>query len=940
MAKEASKQKPSLPQIDVRKLMFFLGGILLGYLVMYIYFEPARKANNVLNQSDILQVRGMSKEIHDFRDANDGEETLWTSRMFGGMPTYQIDARYPNNLLYKLNTIIKLGLPHPAGHMFLLFLGMYILLIVFRVDPWVAAAGGLAYAFSSYFFIAMEAGHNAKINALGYAPMVLAGITLTYRGRLILGGALFSLAMGLELLANHFQITYYLIFIVLAMVISELAMSVRWQNRLILLGLLLVPVIWMIDPCNDLQTVWLLVAFLSLVAPLGVEFVMNLGDGGWSSPNFARARQFILGSVVLLIGGGIAVAPNLGRLYTTSEYKNDTMRGGVILENANHCSGGQAAIGQETDPDDCGRTGGLKKPYAYNWSYGVGETFTLITPFYMGDASMVDVGTDSESYKELSTMAGPQQAAQMVQRWPMYFGEQPFTSGPVYIGASIFFLFVLGLLIVNNRYRWWLLGATILGILLSWGKNWQWFSDLFFDHFPLYNNFRAVSMTLVIAEITMPILGALALHKVLMSSPEKRDKLKTNILIAGGVSVALLLIVLVYQSVAGEFFNPLKDGSTLDRIAQGNPQVKNRLQAALIDDRSSLFMAGMLRSIGLVIGVAGALFVYLQFIQKQFEKTNPWVGRLAVGVVVLGIFLLDLVPIAKRYIDDDNFVNKRQFMSPHNPDQADLELLADPDPNFRVLSFERDPWNDAFTSYHHKSIGGYHAAKFRRYQDLIDCHLDSERGALLTGLQSGSYDQALQKTNVLNMLNMKYVMVPTQSGLRNLQNQYRYGNAWGVENIKSVKSNIDEIDALGEVDLKKTAVVHEDFQAQINGFTPNLDPGLTIAIASYKPNHIVYNYNAPGGQEQLVVFSEIFYQKGWQAYVDGQPTDHFRVNYVLRGARIPGGKHSVEFKFEPQSYATGEQIGLVGSILLIVVVAGAGALWFLGRLKDPVDPEI
>lgn len=940
MSTESPKSKFSPPEINVRKLLLSLGGIVLGYIVMYLYFQPAMKSNTVLNQPDILSVRGMSKEIHDFRDQNKGEETLWTSRMFGGMPTYQIDARYPSNLLYKLNTAIKLGLPHPAGHMFLLFLGMYVLLLAFRVDPWVAAAGGLAYAFSSYFFIAMEAGHNAKINALGYAPAVLAGIVMVYRGRLLMGGAVFALAMGMELLANHFQITYYLLFIVLALVISELAMAVRLQNRFILLGLLLVPLIWAVDPCNNLNSVWIGISLLVMIAPLAVEFIMNLSDGGWKAPGFARARQFILGSLVLLIAGGIAVAPNLGRLYTTAEYKSDTMRGGVVLEEANHCTGGQAAIGSEEDAGDCGASGGLKKPYAYNWSYGVSETFTLITPFYKGDGSSVDIGTDSETYNVLASVTSPGNAQQMVTRWPMYFGTQPVTSGPVYIGASVFFLFILGLLLVNDRYRWWLFGATVIGIFLSWGKNWQWFSDLFFDHFPLYNNFRAVSMLLVIAEITMPILAALALHKVLTNRKLDKKKLKTQIFIAGGVAAGILLILLAYQMVAGEFFNPEKDGRTLDQIAQGNMPLKNRLQAALIDDRSSLFMNGMLRSIGLVIAVAASMFVYVEYVRDKVDEAQRWAAQMGFGILVAGIFLIDLVPIAQRYISEDDFLPKRQFMAPHNPSQVDLEILQDPDPNYRVLNLGRDPWNDAFTSYHHKSIGGYHAAKFRRYQDLIDCHLDAERRAIIGGLQSGSYDAALKNAKAMNMMNLKYMMVPTNNGTTKLQNPHRYGNAWAVQNVKVVNSNIEEIDGIKAEDLQKTALVHKNFQDKINGFQASPDPGLTIRVTSFKPNHIEYDYNAPGGKEQLVVFSEIYYAKGWQAYVDGSPVDHFRANYVLRAARIPGGKHKVEFKFEPDSYATGESIGLVGSILVVLVVLGVGGLWFLGRLKKPIDPEI
>lgn len=937
----------SSKKFDARKLLFYLAFIALGYVVMVAYFQPAFVKKNVLYQSDILQVKGMSKEIHDFRKKNKGEETLWTSRMFGGMPTYQIDARYHNNFLSYLDRGLKLGLPHPAGNMFLLFLGMFILLWAFRLDPWIAAVGALAYAFSSYFFVAMEAGHNAKINALGYAPAVIAGIVLAYRGRILLGGAVFALAMGMELYANHFQITYYLIFLVLSVVISELAMSIKPTNRFALLGLLLIPLIWIVDPCNDYQMVWIGIGLLTLLAPLVLEFVQNLGGGGWNAPGFVRTKRFVMASLVLLAGGLLAGAPNLGRLYTTQEYKADTMRGGLVLESSTHCKGGQAAISASdtTNTGDCERSGGLKKPYAYNWSYGVAETWTLVNPYYMGDASGAKLSESSETHDILSRKFGAKAADQIVGSWPLYFGPQPLTSGPVYVGAAVFFLFILGLILVNDRYRWWLLAATLLSIMLSWGKNWQWFSDLFFDHFPLYNNFRAVSMTLVIAELTMPILAALAVHKVLKNQAFEPKKLERFILIAGGTAVGILLILLVLKPGTNDFFIEGKDSATLGSYLRrlgvpADPAFQTELEGALIADRSSMFTNGMLRSIGLIIAAAGILFGYVRFIKPRFQGAKVWQGHLLVGAALILVMLVDLVPIAQRYIDNDSFVKRTEFMKPYNPSQVDNELLADRDPNFRVLNLSRDPWNDAFTAYYHKSIGGYHAAKFRRYQDLIDCHLDAEKNAIINGLQTGQIDPALQSAKAMNMMNLKYLIVPTNQGNQKVANPHRYGNAWTVQNVEMVKSNIDEIDGISKFDPKTTAVVHENWSNQLQGFSPSPDPAATIRISSYKPNHIVYDFNAPGGKEQLVVFSEIFYNKGWKATIDGAPAEHFRADYVLRAMRVPGGQHSIEFVFEPDSYKTGEMIGLIGSILLFLAIAGVGFLAYRGKLSAPIEPNI
>lgn len=943
---EKSPGKPVSPsKFDTRKLLTYLAGIAFGLAVMAMYFQPAFPERMVLNQSDILQVKGMSKEIVDHRK-REKDEPLWTSRMFGGMPTYQINTAYPNNLLKKVDKAMKLGLPHPAGHMFLLFVGMFVLLWSMRLDPLLCVAGALAYAFSTYFFAAMEAGHNGKINALGYAPMVLAGIMLIYRGKLWSGAGLFTFALGMQLYANHFQITYYLLFMVLALAISELAMSVSFKNRLPLLGLFAVPVIWMVDPTNNLKYVWIGLSILLLLTPLVLEFLKHMKDGGWNAPGFARTRTFVLASLLLLGGGVVAMAPNLGRLYTTQEYAKDTMRGGHQLEDPQHCKGGSG----NSAPS---KGGGLTKSYAYNWSYGVGETFTLITPFYMGNGSASNIGEDSETYDLLSKNVQRNYAKSFVKQWPTYYGAQPSTSGPVYVGAVIFFLFVLGLLIVGDKYRWWLLAATVLSIFLSWGKNWQFFSDLFFDHFPMYSSFRAVSMTLVIAEIAMPILALLALHKVLNHRGEwTTERILKNVYIAAGSAIGLLLIALVLQpGIPDGFYIPtdLANGIAGDEyrigrffggMEQAPKQLLDQLTSALAEDRSAMLTGSIFRSIGFIAASAGLLFVYFKFIKERFQGAQAWTGKAIVAVGILALILLDLVPINQNYISEESFVTKTKFMEPYNPTPADNQILADKDPNFRVLNLGRDPWNDAFTSYYHKSIGGYHAAKFRRYNDMIYCYLDNEKRAILTGLQNRKPMEALQTIPAMNMLNLKYVMYPTNKGPQVLENPFSYGDAWLVQDFKVVAKNTEEIDAVGQVDLRKTAVVNDEFQDKVSGFKPAFDSSATIRLTSFKANKVTYDFNAPPGKEQLAVFSEIYYDKGWNAYIDGQSAPHFRANYVLRAMRIPGGKHSIEFRFEPQSYATGESIGLIGSLLLMALVIGAVYMDFKSETTQEQDAQI
>ncbi len=960
MAKQPEVKKSgssSSKHINLLTVFITVACVAFGAIVLSVYFKPAFKNKMVLFQPDISQVRGMGHEMSEHRDRKK-EEALWTSRMFGGMPAYQISVLYGNNWLSHIQNLIHFIFPHPVAWFFVLFIGMFVLLMAIRLDPWVAVIGAIAYSFSTYFMVAMEAGHNSKIMALGYAPAVLGGMIMTYRGRWFLGGIIFTLALGLELYANHFQITFYLLFIIIALLISEVARIVRPLHALFLLGLLLVPVIWLIDPCNNLKYLWMGIALLSFTVPLVLQFITEIPKGGWDSPGFKPARNFLIASLILVVGGLLAITPNLGRLYTTLEYKTDTMRGGKILEEENHCKYGQSAMNSAADIDKngCGNSGGLKKPYAYSWSYGIAETFTLLNPFYMGEASSVRLGEKTDTYQTLAQIYGPQGAAQMSQRWPMYYGDQPSTSGPVYVGAVIFFLFILGMLTVNNRYRWWLFGATVLSILLSWGKNWQIFSDLFFDHFPLYNSFRAVSMTLVIAEITMPVLAALAIHKFLKNNKENLKATETFLFIATGISLAIFLVLMVTKPGTSNFI-AVSDAGLMSQLGLNeNIALKNQLQAAMISDRASSFQFGMLRGMGLIILTGGLMLGYLRFLRPAFGK-KPILGQAILSGSILIVVMIDLIPVNLHYINHENFVSERQFKETYdltldrNPEKARpyIEMLGDPEPGFRVLNTTRSTWNEAYTSYHFRSIGGYHAAKFRRYQDLIDCYLDREKNELLSRLSTKgtTIDAVFRSAKAMNMLNLKYVIARGQTPQGQeahikIENPLRFGPAWVVQNYAVKESNIDELDGIAKVDPRATAVIHKEFNDQLNGFNPEFDPSATIVVTEYLPNYIKYQFNAPSGSEQMVVFSEIYYKKGWNMYLDGAktPTPHFRANYVLRAARIPGGQHAIEFKFEPQSYKTGERIGLIGSILLFLAIAGVGFLSFRNKLKKDTDPEI
>ncbi|MEM7038303.1 MAG: hypothetical protein AAF570_15065, partial [Bacteroidota bacterium] len=626
--KPVKSQDSLLPEGWQQKAIASLVVIITGLIIIFSYFGDGPKKNNVLMQQDILQHRGAAKEIMDFRKKTKGEEALWTSRVFSGMPAFQISTRYPNNLFKTVDDVLKLrdfGVAHPIGHFFVLFLGMFVLLLTLKIDPVIAAVGAFGFLMSSYFFIVMEAGHNSKVSAISYTPLVIAGILMIYRGRYWMGAALTAFFMGLEINANHFQITYYMMFIVGCFVVSEYFRSVSNGPKAVL-GILLgtIPLLW-IAAVPSIG--WMGVVLLVYLMPMSYELFMasKSGDlpqgsigkvvvdglikGKEIGGNVVKLRKFHIASGIAIFAMIMAMLPNLGRLTTTNEYAKETIRGGTVLDKP---------------LENMKAKEGLTSDYAYQWSYGVGETFTLLNPNYMGGASNSDVGEDSETHDILTKAVGKSVADQLVKAWPTYYGTQPFTSGPVYVGAIICFLFVLGLIVVPGRYRWWLLAATILGITLSWGKNWIFYSDLFFNNFPLYNRFRAVSMMLVIAEITMPILAALGLYYI-FQNPRKLsdDKIIRYIGIAAGVTVGIALILVVSPIGVNDFATEA-DGARIGNMLRRagmqspDPRLVAQLSDALVTDRQALYSSGMMNGIVYILLAAGACFGYVNFIKERF----------------------------------------------------------------------------------------------------------------------------------------------------------------------------------------------------------------------------------------------------------------------------------------------------------------------------------
>ena len=819
-----------------KSILPYLTAILIFIFLSIIYFNPLLEGKKLI-QGDIQHYKGMSKEISDFREKT-GEEALWTNSMFGGMPAYQISVKYKSNISNYLDKIFQLNLPRPASYLFLYFLGFFILLLVLDVDPWLSIIGAIAFAFSSYFFIILQAGHNSKAHAIAYMAPVLAGIILCFKQKRLLGGLTFALFLSLELKAGHPQITYYLLFIIIIYGIAELINTIKNKNY----------------------------------------------------------NSFLKSFGLLLIAGIIAIGTNITSLWSTYEYGKETIRGKSELT---------------FNKDN--KTSGLDKDYATAWSYGRAETMTLLIPDFMGGASNGELSENSNTYKTLLNKGVPaNDAKQYIKQLPLYWGSQPFTSGPVYVGAILCFLFLLGFFITKGRFKWWILAATILSILLAWGHNFMPFTDFFLNYIPFYNKFRTVSMILVIAEFTIPLFAIYTLKKIFDTDYDKKQLLKylkISFYIIGGIT-------LIFAIFPGAFFS-FSSPNDARYIASGYPPW---FIDAIKLDRKSLLSYDAFRSFIFIL--LGFICIWA-FVAGKLKKKYAY---LTLGL----LFIFDLWPVDKRYLNNKKingqyaqWESKRKNKNPFKLSNADKEILKDKSLDYRVLNLSVNTFNDASTSYFHKSIGGYHGAKLRRYQDLIDYQISPEINTFKKTLSNkpdfNSLDLSLSKLSVLNMLNTKYIILNPKA--QPLLNSHALGNAWFIKNIKFVNTADEEITALKNFNPAKTAIVNKKFSKYIKNIPNTFDSTAYIKLTDYKPNHLIYNYKT--SKKQAVVFSEIYYDKGWNAYVDGEKTPYFRANYILRAMVLPQGNHKVEFKFEPQVYNVGEKISFVSSTILALLLLGA-----------------
>ena len=828
-----------MKNINLKAVLPIIAGIVIFIALTFGYFTPLTKGK-VIVQSDMVQNKGMAKEVNDFREKYNSEP-LWTNSMFGGMPAYQIAIRYPANLVTPLRNVFMLWFPTPANMVFSYMLGFFILLLVLKVDKWLSIIGSIGFGFSAFFFIIIDAGHNTQALAIGYMAPVFAGVILVCRGKYLLGAAVTGLFMALELLCNHPQIAYYLVLFLMIYVIFEWVARIKQKQ------------------------------YMDIVKSLAIFIIVGI----------------------------LAVGCNITNLWNTYEYAKTTIRGPSELT---------AASGKEKS----NQTSGLDIDYATQWSMGKSETMTLMIPGFKGRSSSIGLTENKTVMKELQGM-NPE-IAKNIAKQGQYWGDQPFTTSP-YSGAIIVFLFVLGLFIVQGRMKWALLVITIFSITLSWGSNMMWLTEFFFNHFPGYNKFRAVSMILVLAEVAIPILAVLTLDKIL-KTPDLFKQKVTLAFIKKEISVQNVFFISFALTGGLSLLYYLMPGALTDFFsARENSQITqfNEATDALQKVREIIFKGEAIRSFMFITLSAVAIWVY----SKGIINKNILIP--ALGLLIL----FDLAMVDKSYLNDKNFSSKKEALNPYPATTADLAILEDKDPDYRVLNIGVNTFNEASTSYYHKSIGGYHAAKLRRYQELIDAHIQNSIQDIITTLKTTPTDSAIRSTfarqGVLNMLNMRYLIYNVEAPP--IQNRYALGNAWFVNEIKLVKNADEELEAIGKVNPRTTIVVDERYKTEVDGFSPKQDASATIKLTDYKANDLTYEANA--SSEQLAVFSEIYYKDGWNAYVDGQLKPHFSADWVLRAMRVPAGKHTIEFKFEPTRYFTAEKISLASCLLLFGFIGGS-----------------
>ena len=812
--------------------------VLVFAIISFAYFLVPVTQGKILFQHDASAGVGSAQELTEYQNRT-GETTRWTNSIFGGMPTYQMSPSYQStDGLSQVMNAYHLWLPDTVWFLFAYLLGFYILLRAFDFRQTLAALGSIMWAFSSYFLIIIAAGHLWKVMALAYLPPMIAGIVLAYRGRYLSGFIVTALFTAFEIKANHVQMTYYYLFVILFMVIAYLVKAVREK----------------------------------------------------------QLTGFMKSTGVVAAAAVIGIAINLSSLYHTWQYQKESMRGKSELVKKN-------AANQTSS--------GLDRDYITQWSYGIDETLTLLVPDAKGGAT-VPLSKNATAMAK----ADPQIQSMIPQLYdaiPQYFGTQPGTSGPVYVGAFVLFLFILGLFIVRGSMKWALLAATVLSVLLAWGHNFMGFTNFFLDYIPMYAKFRTVASILVIAEFTIPLLAALALKKI-VDEPEVLTKQMKFVYISLALTAGVALLIALFPGMMEPFISD-QERQMITSIQGMDGNTANTILSNIATMREAMVSADAWRSVIIILIGFALLFLY------KMKKLRAEYMVICMAVLCL----VDMWQVDKRYLNDEMFVPKSERDMPHQATSTDLAIMKDKSLDYRVLNLASNTFNENETSFFHKSIGGYHPAKLRRYQEMIDAYIAPEMQAAMQAIaaKNGNMQEVdgAKVFPVLNMLNTKYFILPLQGGATMpLQNIYAQGNGWFVDKINYVADANAEYAGVGKIDVRHEAVADKKFESVLGKAQSN-DSTAKVKLVKYEPNNLQYTVNSKNGG--VVVFSEIYYP-GWTATIDGQPAELGRVNYILRAVSVKPGKHTVVLDFHPTSISTTETIAYIAIVILLLAIAGAG----------------
>jgi putative membrane protein len=819
--------------------------VLVFAIISFAYFLVPVTQGKILFQHDASAGVGSAQELTEYQNRT-GETTRWTNSIFGGMPTYQMSPSYQStDGLSQVMNAYHLWLPDNVWFLFAYLLGFYILLRAFDFRQTLAALGSIMWAFSSYFLIIIAAGHLWKVMALAYLPPMIAGIVLAYRGRYLSGFIVTALFTAFEIKANHVQMTYYYLFIILFMVIAYLVKAVREK----------------------------------------------------------QLAGFMKSTGVVAAAAVIGIAINLSSLYHTWQYQKESMRGKSELVKKN-------AANQTSS--------GLDRDYITQWSYGIDETLTLLVPDAKGGAT-VPLSKNATAMAK----ADPQIQSMIPQLYdaiPQYFGTQPGTSGPVYVGAFVLFLFILGLFIVRGSMKWALLAATVLSVLLAWGHNFMGFTNFFLDYIPMYAKFRTVASILVIAEFTIPLLAALALKKI-VDEPEVLTKQMKFVYISLALTAGVALLLALFPGMMEPFVSD-QERQMITSIQGMDGNTANMILSNIAAMREAMVSADAWRSVIVILIGFALLFLY------KMKKLRADYMVICMAVLCL----VDMWQVDKRYLNDEMFVPKSERDMPHQATSTDLAIMKDKSLDYRVLNLASNTFNENETSYFHKSIGGYHPAKLRRYQEMIDAYIAPEMQAAMQAIaaKNGNMQEVdgAKVFPVLNMLNTKYFILPLQGGATMpLQNIYAQGNGWFVDKINYVADANAEYAGVGKIDVRHEAVADKKFESVLGKAQSN-DSTAKVKLVKYEPNNLQYTIDSKNGG--VVVFAEIYYP-GWTATIDGQPAELGRVNYILRALNVKAGKHTVVLDFHPTSISTTETIAYIAIVILLLAIIGAGYMRFKNR---------